>query len=229
MQPHMQGTIPYEAQRQMASAVVITEAMADRAIEITATQAKPRERYPFRKGDFVVYPAHGVGRIERVGHEVIAGHRLDLIHISFAENRMTLRVPVAKARAAGLRRLASREACAEAMAVLGGRPRASRIMWAKRAQEYQAKINSGDLRALAEAVRDLRAGPDGTGASSSQRYLFEVAEDRLATEVAAICRIDKAAAVEQMNAAALRGRSSREAAVADTVAAAGEPVAPAKT
>ena len=106
----------------------------------TFSQIKPKDADPFRKGDSVVYPAHGVGRIERVGFEDIAGHRLNLIHISFDDNQMTLRVPVAQARAAGLRKLASRQELADAMGRMRGRPRVSRLMWAKRAQDYLAKI-----------------------------------------------------------------------------------------
>jgi CarD family transcriptional regulator len=196
---------------ELAASTVVTVAMVNAAFGATAAQAKPRDADPFRKGDFVVYPAHGVGKVERVGSEVIAGHRLNLIHISFAENRMTLRVPVAQARAAGLRKLASPEALAEAMGIVRGRPRVSRLMWAKRAQEYLAKINSGDLRALAEVVRDLQSSADGGGSSFSQRNLFELALDRLAAEFAAVAGTDKAAAVDQLAQALHQaGRSDGE-------------------
>src|SRR5271155_3605176 len=122
--------------------------MVTAALEATASKIKPEDADPFRQGDTVVYPAHGVGKIDRVGLEEIAGHRLNLIHISFDENQMTLRVPVAQARAAGLRKLAGQMELAKVLAILNGRPRVSRLMWAKRAQEYLAKINSGDLAAL---------------------------------------------------------------------------------
>jgi CarD family transcriptional regulator len=198
----------YEVDKLTASTVV-TVAMVNAAFGATAAQAKPQDADPFRKGDFVVYPAHGVGKVDRVGAEVIAGHRLNLIHISFAENRMTLRVPVAQARAAGLRKLASADALADALAILRGRPRVSRLMWAKRAQEYLAKINSGDLRALAEVVRDLRSSGDGAGSSFSQRNLFELALDRLAAEFAAISGTDRTGAIEQLSQVLQQaGRSS---------------------
>jgi CarD family transcriptional regulator len=171
---------------------------------------KPKDADPFRKGDSVVYPAHGVGKIDRVGFEEIAGHKLHLIHISFEENRMTLRVPVAQARAAGLRKLASRKELTDALTKLRGRPRMSRLMWAKRAQEYLAKINSGALVALAEVVRDLQAAGDGSGSSFSQRNLFELA--RLAAEVAAVNHTAKVDAVELLNRALLEGRSEAKAA-----------------
>jgi CarD family transcriptional regulator len=179
--------------------------MVDAAFGATAAQAKPQDGDPFRKGDYVVYPAHGVGKVDRVGSEVIAGHRLNLIQVSFAENRMTLRIPAAQARAAGLRKLATPEALTRALATLSGRPRVSRLMWAKRAQEYLAKINSGDLHALAEVVRDLQAAGDGSGSSFSQRNLFELAIDRLAAEFAAVSRTEKAGALDRITQALHHG------------------------
>jgi CarD family transcriptional regulator len=189
----------------LAASTVVTRAMVDAAFGATAAQTKPQDADPFRKGDFVVYPAHGVGKVDRIGSEVIAGHRLNLIQISFAENRMTLRIPAAQARAAGLRKLATPEALTQALATLSGRPRASRLMWAKRAQEYLAKINSGDLHALAEVVRDLQAAGDGSGSSFSQRNLFELAMDRLAAEFAAVSRTEKAGALDRITQALHHG------------------------
>jgi len=179
----------------------VTAAMTTAAFEATAAKIEEKGSDPFRKGDAVVYPTHGVGRIERVGYEVIAGYRLNLIHISFEDNQMTLRVPASQARAAGLRKLATREALAAALVTLKGRPRASRVMWSKRAQEYLAKINTSDPRALAEVVRDLQSAGDGSGSSFSQRNLFELALDRLAGEFAAVNRITKPAAVDLLTRA----------------------------
>lgn len=183
----------------MAAAPMITNAMTNNAIMATAAQAKPQDVDSFRKGDFVVHPAHGVGTVDRIGPEEVGGHKLNLIRISFSENRMTVRVPVAKARAVGLRRVATREAFEDVLTILRGRPRANRLIWAKRAQEYQLKINSGDLRAIAEVIRDLRPGPEGSGGSFSQRNLFEAAVDRLAAEFAAVSKTSKAEAVEWLN------------------------------
>lgn len=186
--------------------------MVDAAFGATAAQTKPQDADPFRKGDYVVYPAHGVGKVDRIGSEVIAGHRLNLIQISFAENRMTLRIPAAQARAAGLRKLATPEALTQALTTLRGRPRVSRLMWAKRAQEYLAKINSGDLHALAEVVRDLQAAGDGSGSSFSQRNLFELAIDRLAAEFAAVSKTEKAGALDRITQALTHaGRAAAEA------------------
>src|ERR1700743_149192 len=123
----------------MVVAIPMTAAMVTAALEATAAKIKPKDTTPLREGDAVVYPTHGVGQVERVGFEEIAGHRLNLIHVSFQDSQMTLRIPVAQARAAGLRKLASRKALAAALATLKGRPRVSRLMWAKRSQEYLAK------------------------------------------------------------------------------------------
>jgi len=197
----------------------ITIAMVDAAYGATAAQAKPTDTDPFHAGDYVVYPTHGVGKVDRVGSEEIAGHRLDLIYISFEENRMTLRVPVAHARTSGLRKLASPEAMGEVLKILGGRPRVSRLMWAKRAQEFLAKINSGDLKMLAEVVRDLHTSAGGAGPSFSQRNLFELAIDRLAGEFAGVSQTDKAGALDTLTQTLEVGRTA-DAARAERVPAA---------
>lgn len=152
----------------------------------------------FVEGDYVVYPTHGVGKVERIAVEEIAGHRLELIHITFEENRMTLRVPVAKARTAGLRKLATRKLFDEAMAVLKGRARIKRTMWSRRAQEYEAKINSGDPLAIAEVVRDLHRNAGQPDQSFSERQIYEAAMDRLAAELAALDKTDKPTAVTKL-------------------------------
>jgi CarD family transcriptional regulator len=148
----------------------------------------------FSEGDYVVYPTHGVGKVEKIATEQIAGHSLELIHITFEENRMTLRVPVGKARSAGLRRLATRKLFDEAMAVLKGKARVKRTMWSRRAQEYEAKINSGDPLAIAEVVRDLHRNAGQPDQSFSERQIYEAAMDRLAAELAALDQTDKTTA-----------------------------------
>ncbi len=152
----------------------------------------------FVEGDHVVYPTHGVGKVERIVTEEIAGHRLELIHITFEENRMTLRVPVAKARTAGLRKLASRKLFDEALTVLKGKARIKRTMWSRRAQEYEAKINSGDPLAIAEVVRDLHRNAGQPDQSFSERQIYEAAMDRLAAELAALDKTDKTAAAVKL-------------------------------
>jgi len=152
----------------------------------------------FVDGDFVVYPTHGVGKVERIAVEEIAGHKLELIHITFDENRMTLRVPTNKARTAGLRKLASRKQFDDVLATLKGRARIKRTMWSRRAQEYEAKINSGDPSAIAEVVRDLHRNSGQPDQSFSERQIYESALDRLAAEYAALEKTDKATAAERL-------------------------------
>lgn len=159
----------------------------------------PAKAETFVEGDHVVYPTHGVGKVERIATEEIAGHKLELIHITFEENRMTLRVPVAKARSAGLRKLANRKMFDEAMTVLRGKARIKRTMWSRRAQEYEAKINSGDPIAIAEVVRDLHRNAGQPDQSFSERQIYEAAMDRLAAELAALDRTDKPTAATKLN------------------------------
>jgi CarD family transcriptional regulator len=158
----------------------------------------PAKAEIFHEGDYVVYPTHGVGKVERIATEEIAGFSLELIHITFDENRMTLRVPVSKARTAGLRKLATRKMFDEAMAVLKGRARIKRTMWSRRAQEYEAKINSGDPIAIAEVVRDLHRNAGQPDQSFSERQIYEQAMDRLAAELAALDQTDKPTAVQKL-------------------------------
>ncbi len=158
----------------------------------------PAKAEIFVEGDHVVYPTHGVGKVERIATEEIAGHKLELIHITFEENRMTLRVPVAKARSAGLRKLATRKLFDEALAVLKGRARIKRTMWSRRAQEYEAKINSGDPLAIAEVVRDLHRNAGQPDQSFSERQIYEAAMDRLAAELAALDKTDKVTAATKL-------------------------------
>lgn len=155
--------------------------------------------FAFEKGDFVVYPTHGVGRVIDIEAKEIAGHKLDLFVISFEQERMMLRVPVAKAKLSGLRKLSSRKIMENALVTLKGRSRVSRAMWNRRAQEYEAKINSGDLISIAEVVRDLHRAENQPEQSYSERQLYESALDRMAREVAAIERIDREAAITILN------------------------------
>jgi CarD family transcriptional regulator len=182
--------------------------MVSAAFGATAAQAKPRDGDPFHEGDFVVYPTHGVGKIDKIGSEEIGGHKLDLIYISFDENKMTLRVPVAQARVTGLRKLATPDAMKQIMTILAGRPKVSRLMWAKRAQEFQAKINSGDLKMVAEVCRDLQTAANGSAPSYSQRNLFELAIDRLAGEFAGVVGTDKADAIVKLTEILQQGRAA---------------------
>ncbi|MCK8784013.1 CarD family transcriptional regulator [Roseomonas sp. NAR14] len=158
---------------------------------------KPEE---FRAGDHVVYPTHGVGTVQGIETMQAAGLSLKVIVVTFEENRMTLRVPINKAASSGLRKLATTEGIEEALQTLRGRARIKRTMWSRRAQEYEAKINSGDPVAIAEVVRDLHRNAGQPDQSFSERQIYEQALDRLAAEVAAIDRTDKAAASDKIQA-----------------------------
>ena len=152
----------------------------------------------FRAGDYVVYPAHGVGTIEGVETQSIAGMSVTLYAISFEKDRMRLKIPVQKAQTAGLRKLSSGDRLKDALKTLTGKAKIKRTMWSRRAQEYEAKINSGDPVQIAEVLRDLRRPKDDTEQSYSERQIYQSALERLAREVAAVQRIAEAKAVEHL-------------------------------
>ena len=152
----------------------------------------------YSAGDFVVYPTHGVGKVLGVEKQEISGITLDLIIIRFDKDRMTLRVPVEKAEMSGLRKLSTKKVMDAALATLKGRSRVKRTMWSRRAQEYEAKINSGDPVSIAEVVRDLHRNADQPDQSYSERQMYQAALDRLAREVAAMERIDEQAAADKL-------------------------------
>ncbi len=151
--------------------------------------------HDFAVSDYVVYPAHGVGQVQGVETQEVAGISLEVYVITFDHEKMTLRVPTGKAKTAGLRPLAAGEVVSRALVTLKGRARVKRTMWSRRAQEYEAKINSGDLVSIAEVVRDLHRAENQPEQSYSERQLYESALDRMAREVAAIEQIDRDAAV----------------------------------
>jgi CarD family transcriptional regulator len=155
----------------------------------------------FRQNEFVVYPAHGVGKIERIEEREVAGSKLELFVVSFDKDKMTLRVPTAKAKQVGLRRLSSPDVVKNALRTLKGRARIKRTMWSRRAQEYEAKINSGDLISIAEVIRDLHRAAGQPEQSYSERQLYEAALDRLARELAAVEKIDEEAALKRVETA----------------------------
>ncbi len=154
-----------------------------------------KSEYEFSVGDSVVYPAHGVGQVKAVETQSVAGMSLEVYVITFDHEKMTLRVPTKKAKTAGLRSLAGGDVVSSALVTLKGRARVKRTMWSRRAQEYEAKINSGDLISIAEVVRDLHRADNQPEQSYSERQLYESALDRMAREVAAIEKIDRDAAV----------------------------------
>ncbi|MES1199139.1 MAG: CarD family transcriptional regulator [Pseudomonadota bacterium] len=166
----------------------------------------------FKPGDHIVYPAHGVGRVMGVEKQTMAGIDLEVFVISFEQDKMTLRVPTGKARTCGMRALASATVVNDAMKTLTGRARIKRTMWSRRAQEYEAKINSGDLVSIAEVVRDLHRGGDQPEQSYSERQLYESALDRMARELAAVENINREAALEKLSASLASKKQAQQAA-----------------
>jgi CarD family transcriptional regulator len=160
------------------------------------TKSKKSE---FRPNDYVVYPAHGVGQIVSIEKQEVAGFALELFVISFEKDKMTLRVPTNKATEIGMRCLSSPDVVSQAMKTLKGKAKVKRAMWSRRAQEYEQKINSGDLIAIAEVVRDLHRNDDQREQSYSERQLYEAALERLTREVAAVAGGDEDAAAKQVD------------------------------
>jgi CarD family transcriptional regulator len=156
------------------------------------------EKVTFTTGDLVVYPTHGVGKITSIEIQEIAGHTLNVFVVTFDKDRMTLRVPLAKAKVSGLRKLSSHKEMDAAVAKLRGRSRAKRTMWSRRAQEYQAKIASGDPASIAEVVRDLFRNVGQPEQSYSERQIYQAALDRFVREYAAVERIDESTATERV-------------------------------
>ena len=157
------------------------------------------KRNDFRPNEFVVYPAHGVGQIVSIEEQEIAGITLELFVVSFEKDKMALRVPTHKATEIGMRALSSPDVVGRAMTTLKGKAKVKRAMWSRRAQEYEQKINSGDLIAIAEVVRDLHRNDDQREQSYSERQLYEAALERLTREVAAVEDGDEVAAAKKVD------------------------------
>ena len=157
-----------------------------------------KKEFIYQDGDFVVYPTHGVGKIIGTETNDIAGMQIKLLVIRFEQDRMTLRVPMEKAMSLGLRTLSSRKHMDDAILTLKGKARVRRTMWSRRAQEYEAKIKSGDPISIAEVVRDLRKRDTQTEQSYSERQMYQAALERLAREFAAIEEIDQATAAVRL-------------------------------
>ncbi len=156
------------------------------------------DNFDFTQGDYVVYPAHGVGQIEGVETQHIGGMDVSLYAVSFEKDRMRLKIPVMKAEAAGLRKLSTTDRMDDALKTLKGKSRVRRTMWSRRAQEYETKINSGDPVAIAEVLRDLKRSNDDTEQSYSERQIYQSALERLAREVAAVEKITEIKATERL-------------------------------
>lgn len=203
----------------VAPAPATPKAIAEKAAaarQAIAAQKKPvSQRHGFKTNEYIVYPAHGVGRIVGIEEQEIAGMSLELFVITFDKEKLTLRVPTGKLESVGMRKLADEGVVKKAMDTLKGRARVKRTMWSRRAQEYVAKINSGDLISIAEVVRDLYRSEAQPEQSYSERQLYEDALDRMAREIAAVEKLDERGAVQRITdvlSKSARGRRAAEGA-----------------
>ncbi len=153
----------------------------------------------FNANDYIVYPAHGVGRIVSIENDEVAGIEMEMFVIAFEKDKMTLRIPTNRATAIGMRSLSSPDVVTRAMETLKGKARVKRAMWSRRAQEYEQKINSGDLISIAEVVRDLHRNDEQREQSYSERQLYEAALERLIREVAAVGDLTENSAQEKVD------------------------------
>ena len=163
-----------------------------------ATAKKTMQRQGFKTGEFIVYPAHGVGQITDIEEQEVAGYKLELFVINFAQDKLTLRVPTTKVESAGMRKLSDDARIAKSLKTVQGRARIKRTMWSRRAQEYEAKINSGDIVYIAEVVRDLFRSENQPEQSYSERQLYEAALDRMAREISVVNKISSTEAVAEI-------------------------------
>ncbi len=192
--------------------------------KVTATPDPRPSKLEFKNKEFVVYPSHGVGQITSVERQEVAGHELELYVITFAKDKMTLRVPTNKSEAVGMRKLSEPKVITQAIDTLKGKAKVKRTMWSRRAQEYEAKINSGDLISIAEVVRDLFRSDKQPEQSYSERQLFEAAIDRMAREVAAADNMDDTAAIGRLETVLVTaaGKAEKKAEAEAAAEAAGE-------
>ncbi|MEM7621072.1 MAG: CarD family transcriptional regulator [Pseudomonadota bacterium] len=177
------------------------------------TKKKTQQRNGFRTSEYVVYPAHGVGRITAIDEEEIAGAKLELFVIHFEQEKMTLRVPTSNFENVGMRKLSEGDIVKKAMSTLTGKARVKRTMWSRRAQEYETKINSGDLISIAEVVRDLYRSEMQPEQSYSERQLYEAALDRMAREYAAIENIEQTIAIQKITEVLSKSNAATKKAV----------------
>ncbi len=179
---------------------------------MAAKKKATAKKLTFKPGEFIVYPAHGVGKIVDIEEQEIAGMKLELYVIDFEKEKMRLRVPTAKSEQVGMRKLSGKDMIEEVLKVLRSKPKVKRTMWSRRAQEYEAKINSGDIMFVAEVVRDLYRSDRQPEQSYSERQLYETALDRLAREVAAVRKVDEKTAIADLEKVLDQAAAKAEAA-----------------
>ncbi|MGA2484683.1 MAG: CarD family transcriptional regulator [Roseiarcus sp.] len=193
--------------------VDVAAAIETESAAVRSARPASGPRQGFKVSEFVVYPAHGVGQIVAVEDQEVAGFRLELFVINFAKDKMTLRVPTSKVVGVGMRKLSDPDAAKRSLEILTGRARVKRTMWSRRAQEYEAKINSGDINAIAEVVRDLYRSEAQPEQSYSERQLYEAALDRIMREIAAVQKLSEIDALKLIESHLKK--SQRRAAKAD--------------
>jgi CarD family transcriptional regulator len=207
------ASTPTPAPTQPAAAQpAVAQQPAEKAAAAAASVAAKKavhQKHGFKVNEWIVYPAHGVGRIVAIEEQEIAGISLELFVITFEKDKMTLRVPTGKSGAVGMRKLAEEATVKKAIETLKGRARVKRTMWSRRAQEYEAKINSGDLIAIAEVVRDLYRSESQPEQSYSERQLYEAALDRMAREIAVVEKLDERGAVQRITEVLAKSARSR--------------------
>ena len=191
--------------------------------EEPSTASKPTksaiQRQGFKLNEFVVYPAHGVGQIVAIEEQEVAGFTLELFVINFSKDKMTLRVPTSKVAGVGMRKISDPDTAKRSLEILTGRARVKRTMWSRRAQEYETKINSGDINAIAEVVRDLYRSEAQPEQSYSERQLYEAALDRMVREIAAVQKSNEIDALRAVEAQLQKshGRSGKSTSPSDAV------------
>ena len=191
-----------------ASAVKVQKAAgSEEASSGAKTLKSAGQRQGFKLNEFVVYPAHGVGQIVAIEEQEVAGFKLELFVISFSKDKLTLRVPTSKVSGVGMRKISDPDTARRSLEILTGRARIKRTMWSRRAQEYETKINSGDINAIAEVVRDLYRSEAQPEQSYSERQLYEAALDRMVREIAAVQKSNEIDALKTVEAQLQKGQS----------------------
>jgi CarD family transcriptional regulator len=191
-----------------ALAVKIQKAAGPEEVSLAAkTMKSASQRQGFKLNEFVVYPAHGVGQVVAIEEQEVAGFKLELFVISFSKDKLTLRVPTSKVSGVGMRKISDADTAKRSLEILTGRARVKRTMWSRRAQEYETKINSGDINAIAEVVRDLYRSEAQPEQSYSERQLYEAALDRMVREIAAVQKSSEIDALKTVEAQLQKGQS----------------------
>jgi CarD family transcriptional regulator len=202
------------AKSAVPAAKIQKAAAPEDASSAAKTLKSASQRQGFKLNEFVVYPAHGVGQIIAIEEQEVAGFKLELFVISFSKDKLTLRVPTSKVSGVGMRKISDSDTARRSLEILTGRARVKRTMWSRRAQEYEAKINSGDINAIAEVVRDLYRSEAQPEQSYSERQLYEAALDRMVREIAAVQKSNEIDALKMVEAQLQKGQSRASKSIA---------------